>query len=152
MRILRVRGQKSVHRVRQLGRRLLLEPLEDRMVPSQIQDGWLVVSATGTGANRPAGLYAIDPIADMVHPIATGADFHIPEGVYEDPSSGMLYAADQGLVPNLPGRFSAPPPTPTSTLFDHHVVKVDPNAPSDPKDNTGALVTFDDPIYGENLY
>ncbi|HLJ91770.1 MAG TPA: PKD domain-containing protein, partial [Gemmataceae bacterium] len=147
--------QKTVHRPRQSSRLLLLEQLEHRLVLSQIQDGWLIVAAAGSDKMH-AGLYAIDPNdpdpMHALHPIATGADFHIPDGLYEDPSSGMLYAGDQGFVPNLPGRFSAPPPTPTSTLFDHHVVKLDPNAPSDPKDNTGALVTFDDPIYGENLY
>jgi hypothetical protein len=149
------RCQKILRRARQSSRRLILELLEDRLVPSQIQDGWIVVDATGNGSDRPPGIYAIDPNTQQIHPIATGtgAGFQIPEGLYEDPSSGMIYAGDEGLVPNLPGRFGAIVPTPTGTMFDHRVIKVDPNT-SNPADDTGrvSLVTYDEPNFGENLY
>jgi len=135
--------RKILRRARQSSRRLVLESLEDRVVPTQVQDGWIIVAATGDGSDKLPGLYAIDPTTDQIYPIATGADFHIPGGLYEDPSSGMLYSGDEGLVPNLPGRFSAPVPTPTGTMFDHHVIKVDPNT-SNPAGNTGrvSLVTY----------
>src|SRR5437899_2347536 len=98
-------------------RRLLLESLEDRVVPTLIPDGWLVLSS----ATYPAGLYAVNPNGTdhTPIPISTPGAFDLSVGLAEDPSSGVLYAADYG--PYRSDNFTIK--APAGTMRDHAVMK-----------------------------
>jgi hypothetical protein len=95
-----------------------VESLEDRVVPSLIPNGWLVVPTfPSTIANNPSGvsgLVAVNPTnGSQQIAISTGGLFSEPTSVAEDPATGLLYVTDYNAI-NGKGA----------------VIQVDPNQPN----------------------
>ncbi len=123
-RAFRSKHRQIVNKWRQSTRRLLLESLEDRLVPTLIPNGWLIVSNAG-GKSAPPGLYAINPNGPANQapiPISAPGAFDESVGLAEDSSSGVLYSLDYGAARS--DNFSIK--VPTGTMLDHALMKVDP--------------------------
>jgi len=131
--------RQQVHRPSRL---LLLERLEDRVVPTQLGDGWIVFSNYQTDINQHylSGIYAVDPSGNkytISNNSGHGGYFAVPGGLFENPTTGMLYVPDEGL---LNGRAIIP--------YTGSLIQVDPNtAVSD--DNSGIQTRIS---YNSNLW
>src|SRR5579871_5104646 len=147
----RPKSRPVVNQGRQSTRRLLLEALEDRVVPALIPSGWLVLSNAG-GGSYPGGLYAINPDPKAPNhtpiPISAAGAFDESVGLAEDPSSGVLYSLDYGAGRSDNFSIKVPPSTGTTlarTMRDHALMKVDPTS------GITSVVSYDSPGQ-ENLY
>jgi len=142
----RPKSRPILNKGRRSTRRLLLESLEDRVVPALIPSGWLVLSNAGGGTlNYPAGLYAMNPNGSnhTLVPISPNGAFDESVGLAEDPSSGLLYSLDYGA--GRSDNFSIKAPTSNGTMRDHAVMEVDPYS------GITSVVSYDKPGQ-ENLY